>query len=77
MIVRKIVKTEVDVEGLGARLKAAQRDSPKNIEQLVRELDISRTYWNSLINETAAGISIEMLRKIEAALGVDFGVTFD
>jgi ribosome-binding protein aMBF1 (putative translation factor) len=73
LLVRKIIKTEVEVPGLGVRLQEAQRKSGLSIEALTRELEISRSYWHSLIREKA-DLSWELLKKIEEVLEISFGV---
>ncbi len=77
MIVRKVVKSEMQAPGLGERIRQAQKDSGKSIEQVIREVGISRTYWNSLIKEKVDAVAYELLGRIEESLGVDFGVSFD
>jgi transcriptional regulator with XRE-family HTH domain len=71
---------EVEVERLGERIKAARLaiSNVKSLEQILEEVNFSRTYWYDLEKETLKGtLSIENLRKIEKSLGVDFGVSFD
>lgn len=77
MIVRRVVKTETEVDGLGGKIKQAQVESGKNIEQVIREVGISRTYWNNLVKEKTDGIAYDLLKKLESALAVDFGVNFE
>jgi hypothetical protein len=76
LIVRKIVKTEIGVDGLGAAIKEAQQKSGKSIESVIREVDISRTYWNNIINEKIDGLSWDLLKKIEKALEWNSDVNF-
>jgi transcriptional regulator with XRE-family HTH domain len=76
MRVREI--REIEVEGLGDRIKAARMASPKSLAAILGEVGVSRTYWYDVENETLKGaLSVENLRKIEAALEVDLGVKFD
>ena len=77
MIVRRVIKTETEVDGLGSKIKQAQVESGKNIEQVIREVGISRTYWNNLVKEKTDGIAYDLLKKLESALAVDFGVEFE
>lgn len=73
----RLVK-EVEVEGLGERIKQARLNSPKSLEQICDEVEVSRTYWYDIEKETLKGtLSVENLRKIEAALGVNLGVKFN
>lgn len=71
---------EIEVEGLGDRVKQARIAiaSQKSLEVICDEVGVSRTYWYDLEKETLKGtLSIENLRKIEKVLGIDFGVSFD
>ena len=73
----RLVK-EIEVEGLGERVKTARLASSKSLEQICGEVGVSRTYWYDVEKETLKGaLSLENLRKIEASLGVDLGVEFD
>lgn len=76
LIVREIVKRELEVPGLGQRIKQTQADSGLSIEKVIRALDISRTYWNKMVADKDMAISVDLLRKIEGFFGVDFGVNF-
>lgn len=76
--VRRIVKQEVDVPGLGAKIKKARTDSSKSLSALCREVGISRNYWYQLESEVVlGGVAEDTLRKMEAALEVDFDVRFE
>lgn len=71
---------EVDVPGLGDRIKQARLAiaATKSLEQICDEVGVSRTYWYDIEKETLKGtLSLENLTKIEKALGVSFGVQFD
>lgn len=69
---------EVEVEGLGDRIKQARLSSDKSLEHLCSEVGVSRTYWYDVEKETLKGtLSLENLRKIEQALGVEFDVKFE
>ena len=69
---------EIEILGLGERIKTARLDSNKSLEQICDLVGVSRTYWYDIEKETLKGaLSIENLRKIEQVLGVSFGVVFD
>jgi transcriptional regulator with XRE-family HTH domain len=69
---------ELDVPGLGGKIKEARMASNKSLEQICDEVGLSRTYWYDLEKESLKGtLSIENLRKIELALGVDLNVSFE
>jgi len=76
MRVRRI--QEVEVPGLGERIRAARFVTGRSLEGLCEAVGLSRTYWYDLERETLKGtLSIENLRKIEAVLGVQFGIEFE
>lgn len=76
MRVRQI--RQVEVPGLGDRIKQARLDSRKSLDQICDEVGVSRTYWYDVEKETLKGaLSLENLRKIEQALNVDLGVRLD
>lgn len=69
---------EIEVERLGDRIKEVRLNSSKSLEKICREVGVSRTYWYDIEKETVkGGLSIEKLRKIEQALGVNFGISFE
>jgi transcriptional regulator with XRE-family HTH domain len=76
VLVRKIVKQEIEVEGLGQRIKDARYQSGKTVESVIRELNISRTYWTNITKEKV-DLSNDLLVKIEKCLKTEFGVVFD
>lgn len=77
LLVREIVKREVEVPGLGERIKKAQKDSGLSVEKVIRGLDISRTYWNKMVADKDMTISIDLVRRIEEFFKADFEVRFD
>lgn len=71
---------EIEVEGLGLRIQQARAAiaGARSLDQICEEVGFSRTYWYDLESEKIKGtLSLENLRKIEKALGVDLGVKFD
>lgn len=75
--VRRIEKKEVEIPGLGARIRQAQEASGKKPIEVYRAINVSRTYWYNLVNDSEESLAEPKLREIERVLGVDFGVTFD
>jgi len=76
--VQKVVSKEV--EGLGQKIKAARM--LKGLETGIKQKDLAKAAgisimtWNRLERETQP-LDIATLRKIEAVLDVDFGVSLD
>ena len=69
---------EIEVKGLGEIIKAARLNSRKSLEEICKEVGVSRTYWYDLEKETLKGtLSVENLKRIEEALDIDLGVKFD
>ncbi|MEP0872429.1 helix-turn-helix transcriptional regulator [Trichocoleus desertorum AS-A10] len=62
---------------LPVQLRSALERSNKSASKLCNEVGISRTYWYRLINGEEEAIAEETLRKLEAALDVNFGVSFE
>ncbi len=76
--IRRTVKYEVEVPGLGEKIKQARDKSDKSLVKLAKEAGVSRYYWYKIESENIdGGVSEETLRKIEEVLGVDFGITFE
>lgn len=74
------IRKELDIEDptLEKRLEAARIAKGMSVSALCRTAGISRDYWYDIISEAFQGyVSEATFRKIEAALGVDFGVKFD
>ena len=69
------------MDGLGEKIKQARLSLPRNgktLDQLCDEVGISRMSWYNIEREKSKeGVSEELLRKIESAIGVEFGITFD
>ena len=78
MKVRRVVKQEIDIPGLGERLRQARLQSKRSVASLATAAGISRHYWYQLEGEAVlSGVTIETLRNIEQALGADLGVDFN
>ena len=76
--VRRIIKKEVDVPGLGEKIKQAREASSRSLTELSKRVGISRNYWYQLESEAVlGGVAEDTLRKIETVLEIDFGVRFD
>jgi len=75
--VRRIIKQEIDIPGLGEQIKQARETDERSVTTLAKLVGISRNYWYQLEAEAVlGGVAEDTLRKIEEVLGVDFGVTF-
>ena len=69
---------EIEIEGLGEKIKKARLDSNKSVEQICAEVGVSRTYWYDIENETIKGtLSFENFQKIQKVLNINFQVEFD
>ncbi|BDI21034.1 hypothetical protein ANSO36C_68360 (plasmid) [Nostoc cf. commune SO-36] len=78
MQVKKTIEVVKNFPGLGEKIKKAREGDKRSLSQICRESGISRPYWYQLENEQIySSVSEEMIRKIEATLGVDFGVSFE
>lgn len=76
--VRRIIKQEIEVPGLGAAIKHARESSGRSLTSLAKAAGISRNYWYQLESEAVlGGIAEDTLRKVEEVLSVNFGVSFE
>lgn len=73
-VVRQIRVTIPDLE---KRIKELREASGKSAQSLATEAGISTAYWYQIEKGERQYITEEVLRGIEKALGVDFGVKFD
>ena len=70
--------TDVDVKGIGEKIKRARKADGRPVEILASTAEISRSYWHDIEAERIREALPETtLRKIEQVLGVDFGVSFE
>jgi transcriptional regulator with XRE-family HTH domain len=64
--------------GMGERIKKAREGDKRSLTSICKEAGISRSYWHQIENEDLrAPATEEIMRKIEAVLGVDLGINFD
>ncbi|WP_026733788.1 helix-turn-helix domain-containing protein [Fischerella sp. PCC 9605] len=78
MEVKKVVEVVRDFPGLGQKIKQAREQDGRSLTQICRDCGVSRSYWYQLeAEDLRAPATEEIIRKIENALGVDLGVSFD
>ncbi|MFB2836383.1 helix-turn-helix domain-containing protein [Floridanema evergladense] len=78
MQVKRVVEVIQDFPELGKRIKQVREKDERSLTQICREAGISRAYWYQLeAEDLRAPATEEIVRKIEAVLGVDLGVKFD
>ncbi len=75
--VREVIYREAEVIDLPGLLAQAQKNSGKSVARICEIVGFSRSYWYLLINGKEKLIAYSTLRKIEAALGVDFGIVLE
>ncbi len=69
---------EIEVQGLGEKIKEARKASKKSLEKICGEVGVSKTYWYDMEKDKIKGcLSLDNLRQIEETLETDFGVEFD
>lgn len=69
---------DLEIEGLGERIREARKSTGRTIESLAGEAGISRVHWYDIERERVRdSLPEDTLRKIERALGVDLKVSFD
>lgn len=70
----KVVKTtEIEVPGLGERIKQARLDDRRSLEEICQIIGMSKMNWYRIEGEKQT-LPIETLRRIEEVLGVSFDV---
>jgi transcriptional regulator with XRE-family HTH domain len=72
-VVRQI---RVSVPDLEKRIKELRELSGRSAQALATEAGISTAYWYQIEKGERQYITVEVLRGIEKALSVDFGVKF-
>ena len=70
------IRYSIEVTGLGRRIRDARRLDTRSLHTLCELAGISRYHWYRIEKEQVEELTAETLRKIESALGVDFGVSF-
>ncbi len=78
MKVKHIIQREIEVPGLSQKIKEARVNRGYKVTAVAQKAGISRKYWYQIENDEIDGcLRFETLKKIESALGVDFGVVFE
>ena len=77
MKVRSTIVREFEVPGLGAQIYKARKSSGRSLTNICAAVGMSTANWYRIEQEKNDSLPLETLRKIEAALGVDFGVEFN
>jgi len=65
---------EIDVPGLGQRIRDARHKTGRTITQLAAEADISVANWYAIEQERVKVLPITTLQRIEQVLKVNFEV---
>ncbi|MDZ7970559.1 MAG: helix-turn-helix transcriptional regulator [Nostoc sp. DedSLP03] len=63
-----------EIPGLGEKIKALRKASPKSLTELAAEAGISTPHWHRVENEKIQELPIETLRSIEKALGAKLDI---
>lgn len=77
MLVDVVRQIRVTVPDLEKKIKTLRESSGKSAQTLATEAGISTAYWYQIEKGERQYITEEVLRGIERALGVSFGVQFD
>jgi len=75
MKVRRV--TDLDVPGLGARIRAAREADKRSLTQICAAVGMTTANWYKVEKEDTKFLPDGTLRKIEQVLGVDLGVNFE
>lgn len=77
MLMDVVRQIRVSIPDLSHQIKAAREADGRSAQALSTVAGISTAYWYQIENNKRQWISEQTLRGIEAALGVDFGVSFE
>lgn len=72
-VVRKVV---IESPGLGQKIKAARDADPRSLKAIAEAAEMTPMNWYRIESE-GQELPEETLRKMEAALGISFGVKFN
>ena len=75
MKVRRV--TEVEIPGLGAKIKKFREQDPRPLVEICALVGMTSSNWYRIEKEIPTYLPIETLKKIEEVLGVNLGVSFD
>jgi transcriptional regulator with XRE-family HTH domain len=76
--VKRTIESVKEFPGLGQKIKEARERDERTLTQICRQCGLSRSYWYQLEAEDLRSAATEdVIRKIEAVLGVDLGVSFE
>ncbi|NJN23221.1 MAG: transcriptional regulator [Acaryochloridaceae cyanobacterium RL_2_7] len=74
----KVFRTRsIEVEGLGQAIKEARLRDQRPLTKICLLVDMTTANWYRIEAEKNESLPEDTLRKIEAILGVDFGVQFE
>ncbi len=69
---------EVEDTGIARKILVARKLSDKSLEQICKEVGVSRTYWYSIEKDDLTGsLSYANLKKIESVLDIELEIYFD
>lgn len=74
--VRVTKELGVDVPGLGEKIREARLSDRRSLKEICDLVGMSTMNWYRIEKEKQS-LPLEQLRKIEAVLGVNFGVTLE
>lgn len=64
----------VDVTGLGERVKKARLASNRTVAELAALAGMTRQGWYKIEKEQTQFLAEDILKRVQSALGVDFGI---
>jgi transcriptional regulator with XRE-family HTH domain len=62
--------------GLGDRIRRAREADARSLAELCRQTNMTTMNWYRIEAEETKALPLETLRRMEAVLGVNLGVTF-
>jgi hypothetical protein len=78
LIMKVRILRDVEIPGLGAKIKAARlkvkEETGRSLTRICADADMTTANWHSIEAEKVEALPIATLRRMEASLGVNFGV---
>lgn len=76
--VKRVIEVVREFPELGKRIREARERDERSLSRICRECGVSRSYWYQLESgDLRSPATEEIIRKIEKALTVDLGVSFN
>lgn len=73
---RVIKTTGIDIPDLNSRIEDAIKKDSRSVQVIATEAGLSGAYIYNLMKNKPSSVDLEIIRKLESVLKVDFGIEF-